>query len=73
MATLVQHLSKYAAYHRDKRNVATHYVGIPMIVAGVAILLSRPAFTSLAGMAMTPALIVVAITALRQRRSAASV
>lgn len=64
MATLVQHLSKYAAYHRDKRNVATHYVGIPMIVAGVAILLSRPAFTSLAGMAMTPALIVVAITAL---------
>ena len=64
MTPFVQHLSKYAAYHRDKRNVATHYVGIPMIVAGVAILLSRPVLMHVDGMAVSPALIVVAITAL---------
>jgi uncharacterized membrane protein YGL010W len=64
MQSFVQHLSKYAAYHRDKRNVATHYVGIPMIVAGVATLLSRPAFAYFGGVALSPALIVVAITAL---------
>jgi uncharacterized membrane protein YGL010W len=64
MKTFVQHLTQYAAYHRDKRNVATHYVGIPMIVAAVAILLSRPVLTQLAGVVISPALIVVAITAL---------
>ncbi len=64
MTTFVQHLSKYAAYHRDKRNVVTHYIGIPMIVAGVATLLSRPAFMHVDGVALTPALIVVAVTAL---------
>jgi uncharacterized membrane protein YGL010W len=37
-------LAMYAAYHRDRRNIATHFVGIPMIVFGVCILLSRPGF-----------------------------
>ena len=64
MTPFVQYLSKYAAYHRDKRNIATHYIGIPMIVAAVAILLSRPALMYLDGVAISPALIVVAITAL---------
>ncbi len=64
MTTFVQHLSKYAAYHRDKRNVATHFVGIPMIVAGVTTLLSRPVLMHVDGMAISPALIAVAITAL---------
>ena len=64
MKTFVQHLSKYAAYHRDKRNVATHFVGIPMIVAGVVTLLSRPVLMHVDGVAMSPALIAVAITAL---------
>ncbi|MBC7708920.1 MAG: DUF962 domain-containing protein [Rhizobacter sp.] len=64
MTLFVQHLSKYAAYHRDKRNVVTHFIGIPMIVVGVVILLSRPGFMAIRGMAISPALIVVAITAL---------
>ena len=64
MTLFVQHLSKYAAYHRDKRNIATHYIGVPMIVAGLIILLSRPAFIYLDGVAISPALIVVVITAL---------
>lgn len=40
--TLTDHLSRYAAYHRDRRNIATHFIGIPMIVLAVAILLARP-------------------------------
>lgn len=42
MKSLVDHLSQYAAYHRDPRNIATHFIGIPLIVVAVAILLSRP-------------------------------
>ncbi len=42
MKTLTDHLSQYAAYHQDGRNVVTHFVGIPMIVVAVATLLSRP-------------------------------
>jgi uncharacterized membrane protein YGL010W len=42
MRTLTEHLTQYAAYHQDKRNVATHFVGIPLIVVAVATLLSHP-------------------------------
>jgi uncharacterized membrane protein YGL010W len=42
MKTLTDHLSQYAAYHQDARNVATHVVGIPLIVFAIAALLSRP-------------------------------
>jgi uncharacterized membrane protein YGL010W len=44
MKSLVEHLTVYATYHRDRRNIATHFFGIPMIVVGIAGLLSRPAF-----------------------------
>jgi len=43
MRTLTDQLTHYAAYHRDTRNIATHYVGIPLIVLALATLLSRPA------------------------------
>ncbi len=46
MRTLTQQLTQYAAYHRDRRNIATHFVGIPMIVLALAVLLSRPAFAA---------------------------
>jgi uncharacterized membrane protein YoaT (DUF817 family)/uncharacterized membrane protein YGL010W len=42
MSTLTRDLTAYAAYHRDPRNVATHLVGIPLIVFAVEILLARP-------------------------------
>lgn len=64
MKSFVEHLSKYAAYHRDKRNVATHYIGVPMIVAGVVTMLSRPALMHINGIAISPATIGVMITAL---------
>ncbi|CAB3678360.1 Mpo1 family 2-hydroxy fatty acid dioxygenase [Trinickia soli] len=46
MKTLTDQLAQYAAYHRDRRNIATHFVGIPMIVLALAILLSRPQWQS---------------------------
>lgn len=57
MRTLTDQLAQYAAYHRDKRNIATHFVGIPMIVVAVAVLLSRPSFAAL-GLTLTPAILV---------------
>ncbi|MFL6606913.1 MAG: Mpo1-like protein, partial [Pseudomonas sp.] len=27
MKSLVDHLSQYAAYHRDPRNIASHFIG----------------------------------------------
>lgn len=63
MKTLVDHLAQYAAYHRDRRNIVTHFVGIPMIVLAVTVLLSRPGF-SLAGLWLSPALAVALVTTL---------
>jgi uncharacterized membrane protein YGL010W len=36
MRTLEQQITQYAAYHRDRRNIATHFVGVPLIVFAVA-------------------------------------
>jgi uncharacterized membrane protein YGL010W len=33
-------LKQYAEYHRDRRNILTHFVGVPMIVFGVGVLLA---------------------------------
>lgn len=53
MKNLTAHLTSYAAYHRDARNIATHFVGIPLIMLGIAALLSRPAF-DLGGIVLSP-------------------
>ena len=58
--SLVDHLSQYAAYHRDPRNIATHFVGIPLIVVAVAVLLSRPQW---AGGWLSPAMLVALASA----------
>jgi len=34
-------MTQYAQYHRDKRNIATHFVGIPLIVFAISVLLAR--------------------------------
>lgn len=41
MPTLIDRLASYAEYHRDKRNIATHFVGIPMILIGSQAALAR--------------------------------
>lgn len=58
MKTLVDQLSQYANYHRDARNVMTHFVGVPMILLAVVILLSRPAWSmGASGMVLSPAVL----------------
>ncbi len=54
MKSIQYNLGLYAAYHRDSRNILTHFFGVPMIVLAVIILLSRPTF-NLAGLSFTPA------------------
>ena len=58
MKSLVDHLSQYAAYHRDPHNIATHFVGIPLIVIAVATLLSRPQWAGI-----SPAVLVMLASA----------
>jgi hypothetical protein len=55
-------LASYAEYHRDRRNIQTHLVGVPLIVFAIGVLLSRPAF-EFAGLALTPAWVMFALTA----------
>lgn len=63
MTALETALSAYAAYHRDRRNVATHLVGIPMIFLAVVVLLSRPVF-GLGGGTLTPAMLASVLAAI---------
>ena len=63
MRTATELLTQYAAYHRDRRNIATHFVGVPMIVFGVAVLLARPAL-AVGGMSVSLAWLVVALAEL---------
>lgn len=54
-------LIQYARYHRDPRNIHTHFIGIPMIVFAIGVLLARPvlgmATTPLGALAITPAVL----------------
>jgi uncharacterized membrane protein YGL010W/DNA-binding transcriptional LysR family regulator len=60
MKTGLEQLTKYAEYHRDRRNIATHLVGVPMIVFSVTALLSRPAF-ELGGVPLNAAWVATAL------------
>lgn len=40
MKSLEENLTQYAAYHRDRRNIATHFFGIPLIVFAVVLALA---------------------------------
>lgn len=56
MKTFIDHLSTYAEYHRDTRNIMTHLVGVPVIVFAVIVLLSRPMF-DVAGITVNAAMV----------------
>ena len=56
MKTLIDHLAQYADYHRDPRNIHTHFVGVPMIMFAVVILLSRPTWM-VGALPLSPALL----------------
>jgi uncharacterized membrane protein YGL010W len=56
-------LSQYASYHRDHRNIVTHFVGIPLIVFAVGVLFARPQL-NLLGLELTPAWLLWALSTL---------
>ncbi len=53
-------LAQYACYHRDPRNIATHFVGIPLIVLALGTLLAQPTW----GGVLSPAGALWALTTL---------
>lgn len=59
MKTLEEQMSYYAAYHQDARNKATHFVGVPMIIASLFIPLAWLRF-DLAGFPLTGAMVFAA-------------
>lgn len=58
MKTLTEHLGQYAIYHRDERNIYTHFVGVPLIVIAVIWLLYIPVLT-VESVVLTPALFII--------------
>lgn len=59
----VELLKQYAEYHRDRRNIVTHFVGVPMIVFALGVFLAGVTFT-LGGLALTPAWLLFAAVGL---------
>ncbi len=57
MKSVEENLTRYAAYHRDRRNIATHFAGVPMIVFALILALATATFT-VASMAFTVAAVV---------------
>ena len=35
-------IGRYARYHRDQRNITTHFIGVPLVVFALGVLLGRP-------------------------------
>ncbi len=54
---------QYANYHRDRRNIASHLVGIPLIFLSIGVLLLTPSWT-VAGHELSLAWIAWALTSL---------
>lgn len=62
MTPLISNLAQYGEYHQDRRNVATHLVGVPIIVLAVTVLLAGPMLTiPVLGVSLTPAMIAAAV------------
>ena len=56
-------LAQYAEYHRDQRNIVTHFFGVPMIVFAVGVLLAGISIP-VGGWVLTFAWLVFALVAL---------
>lgn len=62
MMSLTDRLVRYADAHRDRRNLAAHFIGIPMITVAVYALWARWEWFTVGGVLVTPALILFAGT-----------
>ena len=55
-------MAQYAAYHRDRRNIVTHFIGIPMIFTAIAMWLVFPLGKSWGSYGITGAWLMWALT-----------
>ena len=55
-------MARYAAYHRDRRNIVTHFIGIPLIFTAIAMWLVFPMGPSWGGYGITGAWLMWALT-----------
>ncbi|CAG1016618.1 hypothetical protein BURC_01421 [Burkholderiaceae bacterium] len=62
MRNATELMVQYAAYHRDRRNITTHFIGIPLIVFAIGVLLARPS-VQVGGLLLTPAWVLWAASA----------
>ncbi|ENX43284.1 DUF962 domain-containing protein [Acinetobacter sp. NIPH 2100] len=63
MTNLERLLSQYAAYHLDRSNIVTHFVGIPLIVFSTLCLTAR-AGVDISGVSITLALVLIVLSTL---------
>lgn len=61
-------LVQYARYHRDPRNIATHFVGIPLIVFAVCAILT-PLRATVGGLTVSAAVVAWALATLWYTRT----
>ncbi len=62
MTPLETNLINYALYHRDKRNIITHFFGIPLILFSIFLLLSKQTIAlQINYLPITPALLAAAL------------
>lgn len=58
----IEQMAMYSAYHRDSRNRATHFIGIPAIVFSLFVPLAWVELGQVAGLPLTLAVVVWAVT-----------
>ncbi|MCH7335279.1 Mpo1-like protein [Acinetobacter sp. NIPH 2699] len=61
MTNLERLLSQYAAYHLDRNNIVTHFVGIPLIVFSILCLTAR-AGIDISGFSVTLAMLLIVLS-----------
>ena len=63
MRNLEQQITQYAAYHRDRRNIATHFIGVPLIVFSVMLALTAVNVPlGFARLSLAPVVTLIAVT-----------
>ena len=61
MTNLERLLSQYAAYHLDRNNIVTHFMGIPLIVFSILCLSARAA-VDISGFSVTLAMLLIVLS-----------
>lgn len=63
MTNLERLLSQYAAYHLDRNNIVTHFIGIPLIVFSLLCLTAR-AGVEISGFSVTLAMLLIVLSSI---------